>query len=104
MPTATIDSRVNMRRFSRARWSTASSFAIQKPVFRDDEAKRRECDQGEQQRGFDIAAHAPYFSTGGVSKVWYGAGVGRCVHSSESAPSQGSWGAFSPLRIAFSMM
>src|SRR6185369_16746622 len=45
-----------------------------------------------------------YLTTGGVSNEWYGAGVGRCVHSRESAPSQTLSGAFSPLRIPFSMM
>src|ERR1700675_1631695 len=45
-----------------------------------------------------------HFTVGGVSKLWYGAGVGRWVHSSESAPSHGFCGAFSPLRIHFTTM
>src|SRR5262245_27320791 len=48
--------------------------------------------------------HRCHFTTGGVSKLWYGGGLGRCVHSSVSAPSQGRSGAFSPLRIAFTTM
>src|SRR4029079_17879912 len=42
----------------------------------------------------------PYFTTGGVSNVWYGAGDGN-VHSSVSAPSHGRAGAGAPLRIVF---
>src|SRR5579862_111216 len=99
-----IDRRVNRRRLRRSRFTASRLFAIHEPVFRDDQAERGERYEGEQQSGFDIAAHAPYFSTGGVSKVWYGTGVGRCVHSRESAPSQGSWGAFSPWRIVFRTM
>ena len=45
-----------------------------------------------------------HLRTGCVSNVWYGGGVGRCVHSSESAPSQGRCGAGSPLRIVFTTM
>ena len=45
-----------------------------------------------------------YFTTGGLTKVWYGAGVGRCVHSSVSAPSQGFSGAFLPLRMQCTTM
>src|SRR6476659_1036735 len=37
----------------------------------------------------------PYFTTGGVSNVWYGAGEGS-VHSSVSAPSHGRAGAGAP--------
>ena len=39
-----------------------------------------------------------YFTVGGVSKVWNGAGLGT-VHSKPSAPSHGLAAAFSPPRI-----
>ena len=45
-----------------------------------------------------------HLTTGGVSNEWYGAGEGRCVHSSESAPSHCLSAAFSPLERAFRMM
>ena len=41
---------------------------------------------------------------GGFSKLWYGAGVGKCVHSNVVAPSHGICGAFSPLRIQLIIM
>src|SRR6476661_246505 len=60
-------------------------------------------DRAQHQRGLQVALllfwrdHA-YFTSGGVSKVWNGAGLGT-VHSRPSAPSHGLASAFWPPRM-----
>src|SRR5690348_2755581 len=99
MPIATSASRMKSFRLPCATVMFVSS--AQKPILGDDAEEEREGDRSQDERGLCVLGH---FRTGGVSNVWYGAGVGRCVHSSESAPSHGFWGAGAPLRMHFSTM
>src|SRR5437879_13379228 len=73
-------------------------FRSRKPVPRDDADEEHQRDGGQDECRLEVLGQC---STGGVSKLWYGTGVGRCVHSSESAPSQGFCGAGAPLRMHF---
>src|SRR5258706_5149578 len=91
MPTATSAS------LPKSRWF-ASSFIdasfCEDPVLGDDAEEEGESDGGQDEGGLCVLGH---LMTGGVSNVWYGAGVGRCVQSMESAPSHCFCAAGAPL-------
>src|SRR5688572_30290785 len=99
MPSATSARRRDRRRFSCL--SVIASLPPQQPVLGDDAEEKRQRDRADDQGRFCVLRH---LMTGWVSKVWYGTGVGRCVHSSESAPSQGFCGAGTPLRMVLITM
>src|SRR4051812_19862068 len=104
----------------RLRWAISAGSALISGVTHeleehdgiDPDGHRREHDAG-QERVAPLLVHAflaprafacAYFTTGAISNVWYGTGVGRCVHSSESAPSQGFSGEGTPLRMQLTML
>src|SRR6266850_1111219 len=92
MPAAISASLANSCRFCCA--SVIGRSSPHEPVLGDDAEEESEGDGGEHEGGFGVPAH---FNTGGVSNVWYGAGVGMCVQSIESAPSHCFCAAGAPL-------